>query len=104
MLRGFWGYLESKNYGLYYWPYTEPYISKVPENPVYYPSSGYMASGTVNNHEQYLYSYTSNPNTTVYSYAFVHRRENGSIGVEGGSFAKSLALPVRCISYTKQNQ
>lgn len=104
MLRGFWGYLESKNYGLYYWPYAEPYISKVPENPVYYPSSGYMASGTVNNHEQYLYSYTSNSNTTIYSYSFVHRRENGSLGVEGGSFAKSLAFPVRCISYTKQNQ
>lgn len=102
MVRGFWGYSQTKNLGLYYWPYVEPHIDKLPENLVYYPSSGYKDSSQgVSSLADYLYSLTSNPGSVDGSNAFVHRKSGASLGTE--SFPRNLAFPVRCVSYSKQN-
>lgn len=98
MLRGFPGYNETSNIGSYYWPYVEPYIEKVPENPVYYPASGYKDSSQgVASDSEYLYSVSSNPNGVAGMFSFVHRNADQSIGTE--SFQRNLAFPVRCVSY-----
>ena len=105
MLRGFYAYDETKGRGSYYWPYVEPYLDRIPENPVFYPSSGYKDTGqSVSSVGDYLYSVSSNPSGTNTMHAFVHRRTDQSLDNQSSSFQRNLAFPVRCISYTKQNQ
>ena len=98
MLREFPAYLETPNIGSYYWPYVEPFIEKVPENPVYYPSSGYKdTSQGVASDKSYLYCVSSNPSGVTGMLSFVHRNADQSIGTE--AFQRNLAFPVRCVSY-----
>ena len=105
MRRGFYAYDETKGRGSYYWPYVEPYLDRIPENPVFYPSSGYKDTGqSVSSVGDYLYSVSSNPSGTNTMHAFVHRRTDQSLDNQSSSFQRNLAFPVRCISYTKQNQ